>query len=108
MRAERIAEILGADYTITILRVIHEPKSAQEISEKVAIPIATVYRRVKELTDIGFLKKLEYEKDRPSKYRRKKNRVCFTFEKNAVGVDLRNQTRVVQPFIKDRPLPKDP
>lgn len=46
---------LGQKYSPDILRSAHEPKSAQELSEELDIPVTTSYRRVELLNELGLL-----------------------------------------------------
>lgn len=46
---------LGKKYSTEILTATAEPRSARELSEDLDIPIATSYRRIEELVDVGLL-----------------------------------------------------
>jgi len=46
---------LGGKYAARILAAADRPKSAQELSEELSVPIATCYRRIEELEDAGLL-----------------------------------------------------
>lgn len=49
------ANVLGREYSVQILRATAEPKSAPHLSETLGIPVATCYRRISELVDVGLL-----------------------------------------------------
>jgi predicted transcriptional regulator len=55
MAADDIIEVLGNKYNPEILEATAEPKSAQELSEELDVPIATCYRRINELTEVDLL-----------------------------------------------------
>jgi len=48
-------QVLGNEYNPEILEATDEPRSAQELSEELDIPIATCYRRIDELEDVDLL-----------------------------------------------------
>ena len=50
-----VLRVLGNKYNAEILQATHTPKSAQELSEELDIPIATAYRRIEELEDEDLL-----------------------------------------------------
>ncbi len=55
-----IAEILGDNYSKTILMTTHHrSQTAQEMSEVHGIPVAACYRRIKKLHSMGLLSKEE-------------------------------------------------
>jgi predicted ArsR family transcriptional regulator len=47
---------LKSKYSFEILCASRTPASAQELSERTGVPIATCYRRIEELVEAGFLK----------------------------------------------------
>ncbi len=51
--------VLGREYSVQILRATAEPKSAPRLSDTLSIPVATCYRRISELVDVGLLKHCE-------------------------------------------------
>lgn len=55
MDPEAVLQALGNKYNPDILQSTFEPKSAQELSDELDIPIATSYRRVEELVELGLL-----------------------------------------------------
>lgn len=48
-------DALAASYTVEILELADQPRSATELSDRLDAPIATVYRRVGDLVDDGLL-----------------------------------------------------
>ena len=40
-----VLRALGNEYNPEILQATHEPRSAQDLSEELGVPIATCYRR---------------------------------------------------------------
>lgn len=55
MEGVDLLRLLGHKYNVEILSAANEPKSAQELSEEIDIPIATSYRRIEELAESGLL-----------------------------------------------------
>lgn len=49
------ANVLGREYSVQILRATAEPKSAPHLSDTLGIPVATCYRRINELVEVGLL-----------------------------------------------------
>ena len=47
--------VLGNEYNPQILSFAHEPRSAQELSDELDVPIATCYRRIEELQEADLL-----------------------------------------------------
>ena len=65
---------LGSKYSAEILCAADTPKSAQRLSDDIGIPIATCYRRIEALVDVGLLtcegRQLSEEGRRTNIYRR--------------------------------------
>ena len=77
-----VMHILGKEYSAEMLAVTDEPKSAQEISTILDIPIATCYRRIEELEDHGLLIAVETNletKHNGTRYRRTVDHLAFNF-----------------------------
>lgn len=51
----KLLRTLGHKYNAEILSAATEPKSAQELSDEIGIPIATSYRRIDELVEADLL-----------------------------------------------------
>lgn len=91
--AERL-RVFGKKYSIEILAAIDEPRTAQEVSDELDIPIATCYRRVQELEEHGLLEvhgtKRTAENRPITVYHRNTDTVRITFE-NSLSVALAEQ-----------------
>jgi len=96
--AQNIIRTLGNKYNIEILGATSEPRSAQELSEELDIPIATSYRRIEELSDSGLLaddeSKLTDDRRRVSVYRRDVDSLTVTFEENGFSLDIEERSQV--------------
>lgn len=55
MESPELVRALGNKYSVEILQTADKPYSAQELSDELSIPIATSYRRVNELAEVGLL-----------------------------------------------------
>ncbi|MFC6717688.1 helix-turn-helix domain-containing protein [Natrialbaceae archaeon GCM10025810] len=69
-----VLSALGSKYSAEILCAAGTPKSAQTLSDDIEIPIATCYRRIEELVDVGLLtcegRRLSEDGRRTNIYRR--------------------------------------
>jgi predicted transcriptional regulator len=54
-RGADLVQALGSKYSAEILGATGEPRSAQELSNRLEVPIATCYRRIEDLTEVGLL-----------------------------------------------------
>jgi predicted ArsR family transcriptional regulator len=94
MASDEIIEVLGNKYNPEILDAASEPKSAQELSDQLGVPIATCYRRINELTDADLLElhdqPLSEEHRRIKVYRRRVDAVNIDFRE---GLDIELQER---------------
>ncbi|WP_435349045.1 helix-turn-helix domain-containing protein [Haloarchaeobius sp. HRN-SO-5] len=81
--ASDLLATLGNKYSAEILCAAQTPASAQELSEEMGIPIATCYRRIEELVDVGLLKcegrQLSGEGRRTNVYRRTLDELAVDF-----------------------------
>ena len=97
MASDEIIEVLGNKYNPEILDAAGEPKSAQELSDELDVPIATCYRRINELTDAELLelhdRPLSEEHRRIKVYRRSVDGVTISFD-DGLRVDLEQRTEV--------------
>lgn len=93
-----LVRTLGSKYSAEILGATNEARSAQELSERLDIPIATCYRRIEELTEAGFLSLedsvLSDERRRVDVYRRDVEEVRVTFGEDGFGVDTEERSTV--------------
>ena len=97
MAADDIIEVLGNKYNPEILEATAEPKSAQELSEELDVPIATCYRRINELTEVYLLElhdqPLSEEHRRIKVYRRCIDEVSIDF-RDGLEVELQERSDV--------------
>jgi len=63
MSTEAVA-VLGRKYSVDILRAAREPRSVSWLSQELDIPIATCYRRVKELSENMYLEEVTADESR--------------------------------------------
>jgi len=91
MEAVELLRVLGNKYNAEILRATSEPKSAQELSDELEIPIATSYRRIEELTEAELLelsgREFSEEGRRTKVYRRNVDALEVSFEQRAIDVE---------------------
>lgn len=101
MGDDRILEALGNQYSPDILRAAAEPRSAQELSDELDVPIATCYRRLEELTEVGLLvlhdRVISEERRRTNVYRRGIEEIQITFEGRKLDVSISDR-----PELKDK------
>jgi predicted ArsR family transcriptional regulator len=97
MSSVELLQALGNKYSPEILDATDEPRSAQELSEELDIPIATCYRRIDELTEHDLLELhdnvLSDERRRIKVYRRNVDSVRVQFE-NSLSVEVEERTEV--------------
>ncbi|WP_129115108.1 helix-turn-helix domain-containing protein [Halegenticoccus tardaugens] len=97
MASDEIIEVLGNKYNAEILSAASEPLSAQELSDRLGVPIATCYRRINELTETDLLElhdqPLSDEHRRIKVYRRNVDAVHVTFE-HGLAVELEERSEV--------------
>lgn len=97
MAPDDLIAVLGNKYNPDILRATDEPRSAQELSEELEVPIATCYRRIDELTDAGLLelydRPLSEDHRRVKVYRRKVDEVAIDF-REGLEVELEERSEV--------------
>ncbi|WP_251330200.1 winged helix-turn-helix domain-containing protein [Haloplanus pelagicus] len=90
--------VLGNEYNPEILSFAHEPRSAQELSDQLDVPIATCYRRIEELTDADLLEHhdrvLSDERRRVNVYRRNIEEVIVEFSDGDVTVEVEERRKV--------------
>jgi predicted ArsR family transcriptional regulator len=97
MGSDEIIEVLGNKYNPEILEAAGEPKSAQELSDQLDVPIATCYRRIEELTEADLLelhdRPLSEEHRRIKVYRRSVDEVSIDF-RDGLSVDVEERSDV--------------
>ncbi|MFB6108337.1 MAG: ArsR/SmtB family transcription factor [Haloplanus sp.] len=98
MDGTEMLRVLGNEYNPQILSFAHEPRSAQELSDELGVPIATCYRRIEELTDAELLEHhdrvLSDERRRVNVYRRNFDQVQVSFGDGSVNVNVEERTQV--------------
>ena len=98
MESDRTLAALGNEYNPEILRAASEPRSAQEFSELLDIPIATCYRRIEELTGAGLLelhdRVLSDEHRRTNVYRRQVDEITVRFEGDDYAISVTERPEV--------------
>ena len=97
MASADLLQTLGNKYSAEILEATDEPRSAQELSDELDIPIATCYRRIDELTEHGLLELhdniLSDDRRRIKVYRRNVQEVRVDFD-DALDVHVEERTEV--------------
>jgi len=97
MASADLLQTLGNKYSAAILDATDEPRSAQELSDELGIPIATCYRRIDELTEHDLLELhdniLSDDRRRIKVYRRNVDQVRVEFDDSLV-VDIEERTEV--------------
>lgn len=99
MATIEVLNVLGNQYNAEILQATHAPQSAQDLSDKLDVPIATCYRRIEELTEIDLLelydRPLSDEHRRINVYRRNVDEICVQFdgEECVVGIGERSEIK---------------
>ncbi|GAB7094391.1 helix-turn-helix domain-containing protein [Halolamina litorea] len=97
MAADEIIEVLGHKYNPEILEAASEPKSAQELSDELGVPIATCYRRIEELTEADLLelhdRPLSEEHRRIRVYRRSVEELTVDF-RDGLSVEVERRSEV--------------
>jgi predicted transcriptional regulator len=94
---EDVLHALGKKYSPEILEATGSERSAQEISEVLDVPIATCYRRINDLEEVGLLslsdRPLSDEHRRISVYRREVDEVQVNFEQT-LSIDVEERSEV--------------
>ncbi|MBS3761091.1 MAG: helix-turn-helix domain-containing protein [Haloarculaceae archaeon] len=97
MASVDLLQTLGNKYSAEILEATDEPRSAQELSDELEIPIATCYRRIDELTEHDLLELhdniLSDDRRRIKVYRRNVQEIRVDFD-DELGVHVEERTEV--------------
>ena len=97
MASADLLQTLGNKYSAEILEATDEPRSAQELSDELGIPIATCYRRIDELTEHELLELhdniLSDDRRRIKVYRRNVEEITVDFE-GGLGVHVEDRSEV--------------
>lgn len=98
MVSAELLQTLGNKYSAEILGATEEPRSAQELSDELEIPIATCYRRIDELTEHGLLELhddiLSDDRRRIKVYRRNVDAIRVEFNEEQLSVDVEERSEV--------------
>jgi predicted transcriptional regulator len=98
MASAETLHVLGNEYNAEILQATNEPRSAQELSEELDIPIATCYRRIDELEEVDLLelhdRPLSDAHRRINVYRRNIDEVRAEFEEDSLTVDVQERSEI--------------
>lgn len=93
--ADRLLGALGAQYSAEILAAADSPVSAQELSERMNVPIATCYRRIEDLVEAGLLRRegreLSDQGRRTNVYRRQVDELTVDFTDASVTPSVRER-----------------
>lgn len=104
MDVEEVLQVLGNKYNAEILGATRRPKSVQELSDELDIPIATSYRRVDELTEIDLLeldgRELSEEGRRTNVYRRTVDKVRVEFDGEEVEISVEERSKVENSLVE--------
>jgi len=97
MASVDLLQTLGNKYSAEILEATDEPRSAQELSDELEIPIATCYRRIDELTEHDLLELhdniLSDDRRRIKVYRRNVEEIRVDFEE-ALSLTVEDRSEV--------------
>jgi predicted ArsR family transcriptional regulator len=98
MVSAELLQTLGNKYSAEILDATDEPRSAQELSNELEIPIATCYRRIDELTEHDLLELhdnvLSDDRRRIKVYRRNVDAIRVEFDDDQLVVDVEERSEV--------------
>ncbi|WP_049925875.1 winged helix-turn-helix domain-containing protein [Halopiger goleimassiliensis] len=97
MDPTELLNTLGQKYSPDILRSADEPKSAQELSDELDVPVTTSYRRVETLTDLGLL---EDDEDDPSFGETGQSKTLY--QRNVSEIVIRFEGQEIEIESKDR------
>ena len=97
---------LGKKYSPDILRSADEPKSAQELSDELDIPVTTSYRRVEALSELGLLEdddeSAEFGETGRSQtlYQRNVEEIVIRFDGTEMEIESRERETTDQPLTR--------
>lgn len=97
MASVDLLRTLGNKYSAEILDATDEPRSAQDLSDELDIPIATCYRRIDELTEHDLLELhdsiLSDDRRRIKVYRRNVESISVDFDET-MGITVEERSEV--------------
>lgn len=98
MASVEVLHVLGNEYNPEILQATYEPRSAQELSEELDVPIATCYRRIEELSEADLLelhdRPLSDEHRRINVYRRNVAEIRVRFTEGDFSVSIQKRSEI--------------
>jgi len=98
MSSVELLQTLGNKYSAEILDATDEPRSAQDLSDELDIPIATCYRRIDELTEHELLELhdniLSDDRRRIKVYKRNVETVRVEFGEEELYVDVEERSEL--------------
>lgn len=91
-RPAELLEVLGRKYSTEILAAAAEPVPVRALEEEHDVPIATAYRRIEELVEVGLLEhgghRLTEDRQRTTVYRRTVESLSVEFGDGELSLDL--------------------
>lgn len=100
-----VLDALGGRYSAEIVAAADTPVSAQELSDRMDIPIATCYRRIEELVEAGLLRRegreLSDQGRRTNVYRRTVDELAVDFTERPVTPQVRERDEIEAPAEGD-------
>ncbi len=98
MASIEVLNVLGNQYNAEILQATHTPQSAQDLSQKLDVPIATCYRRIEELMEADLLelydRLLSDENRRTNVYRRNVDEIRVQFDGEECIVEVEGRSEI--------------
>lgn len=98
MESAEVMRVLGRKYNPEILCSAHEPKTVKEFSERLDIPIATCYRRIDELEEIGLVELHDQQFTDSNRvtnvYRRNVDAIEITFASGSMNIEFEEEAAV--------------
>ena len=98
MASVETLRVLGNEYNAEILEATNDPRSAQELSDQLEVPIATCYRRIDELTEANLLelydRPLSEEHRRINVYRRNVDEIRVEFLDESCNVVVQQRSEI--------------
>lgn len=98
MASVETLRVLGNEYNAEILQATNEPRSAQDLSDELDVPIATCYRRIDELTEADLLelydRPLSDEHRRINVYRRNVDEIRVEFVEDDCAVSVQERSEI--------------
>lgn len=103
MEPVELLRVLGNKYNAEILQATDSPKSAQELSDELDIPIATSYRRIEELAEHNLIElegtEFSEEGRRMKVYRRCIDELTVTFGFDGTEIDTKERTEAKNALV---------